>query len=114
MRISDWSSDVCSSDLLIGREQREAPPPGNNAGEVARHVVMRRDMGGVADPDARHGIGGRQAKRVGIGPARQMIGRGGRTGIERGRGLSGFGKRAEEHTSELQSLMRNSYAVICL
>src|SRR3546814_6411350 len=35
-------------------------------------------------------------------------------GIGSGSGLSGFGRRSEEHTSEIQSLMRNSYAVICL
>src|SRR3546814_7504561 len=92
MRISDWSSDVCSSDLIgdaaaVGADlriggDREVEQVG--AGETAVGSEPRAAHGG-----ARHG------------------GRGfGRSG--------GFGRRSEEHTSELQSLMRISYAVFCL
>src|SRR3546814_10069998 len=95
MRISDWSSDVCSSDLhrrrpddidaeqlrarggaAEGREEEMAvhrcPPPSNFERDHARH-----DEGADAHPD--HAA-----------------------------------DRSEEHTSELQSLMRISYAVFCL
>src|SRR3546814_10494792 len=72
MRISDWSSDVCSSDLgtrngdtaISGLRFRFAPPP--------------------------YGYGG-----DGLNPLANQ-------------------SRSEEHTSELQSLMRISYAVFCL
>src|SRR3546814_2332335 len=77
MRISDWSSDVCSSDLLWPDRRTQA---------VARDP---RRLQGFADPQQRlH----RHARQRGAG---QRL-------------------RSEEHTSELQSLMRISYAVFCL
>src|SRR3546814_8075333 len=108
MRISDWSSDVCSSDLpAAGRRQ----PAG-----AAR---FRRHLGGCADQlgahwfdvanDLRAGLlrGGNDACRcVASGPGSLR------------RDLSSLAaavrRRSEEHTSELQSLMRISYAVFCL
>src|SRR3546814_1045116 len=82
MRISDWSSDVCSSDLagLIGA---------NGAGKSTLFALLRGELvpdGGDCQlpPDWR------------IAHMRQEI------------------DRSEEHTSELQSLMRISYAVFCL
>src|SRR3546814_6295141 len=96
MRISDWSSDVCSSDLLQhpteGRMRspapvgsysktplsirRHAPRPGEHTQEILQEVGL--------DPAFIDSVLG-QAK-----------------------------PRSEEHTSELQSLMRISYAVFCL
>src|SRR3546814_2185132 len=93
MRISDWSSDVCSSDLTQsakiagGREGRECQPFGNTPTHVGNGNVG-------ACLEARL-----EWKR------RDMIG-------ERTNDVSGL--RSEEHTSELQSLMRISYAVFCL
>src|SRR3546814_2107088 len=96
MRISDWSSDVCSSDLRGRRPlplrpraagadphpgpcPRHAGLPGRPPGLAPpRRYVLHRDSGDPAVPDR---------------PARD---------------------RSEEHTSELQSLMRISYAVFCL
>src|SRR3546814_7574906 len=86
MRISDCSSDVCSSDLagafgvghhfeILGAQPAFEPP---------RRIL----------PDAREERGQRQPDR--------------RHRLPEGRG------RSEEHTSELQSLMRISYAVFCL
>src|SRR3546814_1100791 len=90
MRISDWSSDVCSSDLRLqhrrrrrfGREQLQRVGPGRQCRERLRR---RRE--------ARH---------------RQQA------GVLGGADHAGVGMRSEEHTSELQSLMRISYAVFCL
>src|SRR3546814_5963679 len=78
MHISDWSSDVCSSDL--------APDAGTLAAE---------------DPFP-------QGCRCAVRGAGTQAGDRARPG---GRPALG---RSEEHTSELQSLMRNSYAVFCL
>src|SRR3546814_10416614 len=93
MRISDWSSDVCSSDLRLqdGGTYREVGgkrPPG--------------DEGRQALPD-RQGKGVR--RRVPDEPAVRPV-----------LPLAGYAEclRSEEHTSELQSLMRISYAVFCL
>src|SRR3546814_5576234 len=94
MRISDWSSDVCSSDLV------HTLLTGNAASGI-------QDHGPVAP-----GLRIAQIEQV----------RGHRS-IERRRTRdndlvrhAGFEVeiRSEEHTSELQSLMRISYAVFCL
>src|SRR3546814_3327034 len=116
MRISDWSSDVCSSDLQlidadlafeklsIGaarkpkvQRQRVQHGAGIRIGACQR-IVMG---GGEADVAATQ-------KRVDRGVHHQRI---------RCRDAGDAGARAqrsEEHTSELQSLMRISYAVFCL
>src|SRR3546814_5720717 len=86
MRISDWSSDVCSSDL--DRGDRFGHPV------LRDRIVERRD--GIV-----HLAGGRGQRR-----REREQGKG-------GEGEAGHG-RSEEHTSELQSLMRISYAVFCL
>src|SRR3546814_4200832 len=103
MRISDWSSDVCSSDLLLqgngvigvevidpdhlfapfqqSQRRMEADEPcgsGNKHGHSSSSLLLRLDQSC-------------QRRRSG-----------------------GNSMRSEEHTSELQSLMRISYAVFCL
>src|SRR3546814_3291751 len=125
MRISDWSSDVCSSDLLaaLGRRfgihlrrvllgaQREglamelrqlrlAVDAGDALHEWARQLVL-----GVAGPvhQARRNTG-KLAVAVGLG---ELL------GAEIDAIALPLGGRSEEHTSELQSLMRISYAVFC-
>src|SRR3546814_8485957 len=101
MRISDWSSDVCSSDLRgggrgIGAEQfLAAPGMGNH--RVHRH--HRIDGGERVGPRGQSVGGVDRSIDVGV-EARQQAGR--------------DMTRSEEHTSELQSLMRISYAVFCL
>src|SRR3546814_2011373 len=103
MRISDWSSDVCSSDLLeiyaAHRRVRRSAAPCAGGG------VRRRGSGGGASlrPNRRRPKPDRGDDAR--GPAR------GDDGTAR-RGHDG--QRSEEHTSELQSLMRISYAVFCL
>src|SRR3546814_10578030 len=90
MRISDWSSDVCSSDL------------GSSRGPTA---VTRKST---------------SASTFTCGPSgsRARAGWNGWSSSERGwtkpEMQSEPGRRSEEHTSELQSLMRISYADFCL
>src|SRR3546814_1989969 len=101
MRISDWSSDVCSSDLpdclaaLVGALAPYDIEPLGRLDEIEGPIFEDCDVGGsgrfvcLADGDDMH-------------PGRAR-------GRDAGRRI-----RSEEHTSELQSLMRTSYAVFCL
>src|SRR3546814_10714809 len=118
MRISDWSSDVCSSEL---RDQR--PGGGGGAGGGAEDA-LRRSRGGGPRPDEGRG----QGRGDGRFPIRRTVcsgcndgDRGRRQRAQRhadarrgGRSFWPCPARSEEHTSELQSLMRISYAVFCL
>src|SRR3546814_6271520 len=118
MRISDWSSDVCSSDLdRFGLTRAIAEGP---FAELLRDrgVLYTSRVQGRVDhlPDniasalyricqeaatngARHGCGGRMHIRLVLVPSENA---------------AELTMRSEEHTSELQSLMRISYAVFCL
>src|SRR3546814_7776271 len=115
MRISDWSSDVCSSDLRVAR--------------VASKAFDSREIGtktfpGQLPEDARP-IRQRCRQRAGDGGqirdrhadieqlhAPHCLAAAAVTAI--GQGTIADAHRSEEHTSELQSLMRISYAVFCL
>src|SRR3546814_5586922 len=111
MRISDWSSDVCSSDLPVSfggdrLQYRQCPA---NIFACARNALRQVDI--AVDIALRLAIGGRHAgfdqlRRIGAALIAQRVETG---GDEQGRR-----QRSEEHTSELQSLMRISYAVFCL
>src|SRR3546814_3691009 len=111
MRISDWSSDVCSSDLfddarhlaiafaqLIARQHEDNGPYGR-AGE-------RRDQewtkGHPADPCGHRNQGPDSRDHAPEQNRPTTVASNQRS------------TRSEEHTSELQSLMRISYAVFCL
>src|SRR3546814_2678911 len=111
MRISDWSSDVCSSDLagvvaqLADAEGddwiRGVPTGGDGVGVRAFRCIHGDEgvlPGLVAGPAAQLDLDFQRAHVV--EPVQ---------GLDRTRHL-----RSEEHTSELQSLMRISYAVFCL
>src|SRR3546814_3502703 len=114
MRISDWSSDVCSSDLPATC-QHEAEPGGarqhheiglarDQQQEPFRHrrrYDEERRTGGGRPPRACQKHRRRQRKADQPGAKSEKCVR-----------LRSF--RSEEHTSELQSLMRISYAVFCL
>src|SRR3546814_5410573 len=91
MRISDWSSDVCSSDLAD-----------QSADDRAAQEVD------LAAPGRRDGL--RQAKAARGGGDLQVAVRRRHHVDEDGHAI----ERSDEHTSELQSLMRSSYAVFCL
>src|SRR3546814_8709860 len=136
MRISDWSSDVCSSDLDDRAAGRQAAVRFRVAHDIERGAVLYRSAGvrifalapdfaagflarpleqhqrRVADqlqavfrnhhaPDLGRPPGRR--KTASLDPAKVRLCR-----------PTGHGRRSEEHTSELQSLMRISYAVFCL
>src|SRR3546814_9194523 len=99
MRISDWSSDVCSSDLIFVSDIALRERQFALFGEVVVPVGDKLKVtGGGRYFDARQ----RSSVRFG--------------GVfaDPNTGTSSFRNRSEEHTSELQSLMRTSYAVFCL
>src|SRR3546814_4159034 len=107
MRISDWSSDVCSSDLreILGRAHLDQARRG--AFERSGHALACIQPG-------RRRI--RAAHQVDVAVVEFVD-----QGDETTRGIVAAGvhhrdpaERSEEHTSELQSLMRISYAVFCL
>src|SRR3546814_1277641 len=102
MRISDWSSDVCSSDLRLVALRRQNARA-EQARPIAENVALtnlrfRYEISGD-DPPWRPVRAWDDGSKVYIEfPAR----------LDQGEA------RSEEHTSELQSLMRISYAVFCL
>src|SRR3546814_1725527 len=119
MRISDWSSDVCSSDLigywfsvawiferqaggfqLCGglRRHMSCCEAGASAGSLCG---SRRDRSAACD-DGRGRFPADRNHQLYFCGAKPAVGDAWRRG------------RSEEHTSELQSLMRISYAVFCL
>src|SRR3546814_7217468 len=109
MRISDWSSDVCSSDLVV-QQQRIAQPPALQQRQAGReHRLQRRVEVRPMELHLAHMADVEKASRR---PCPEMLGEDplilDRHRIVRER------HRSEEHTSELQSLMRISYAVFCL
>src|SRR3546814_5775040 len=115
MRISDWSSDVCSSDRVLGPAVAAAV-----VGPVL-HEQTRDRLAGIAQQQRGHG-GIDAAGHANHDPCVHGTCRSSDSGWrwpERKsattRHTSGLRwRRSEEHTSELQSLMRNSYAVFCL
>src|SRR3546814_5553574 len=107
MRISDWSSDVCSSDLLA--ETDEEGGPGLDADAVPRARAVGRQPLGVLRGVLGIGIG------IEIRQVRVRIVFVDALDIADAHGHETLAwHRSEEHTSELQSLMRISYAVFCL
>src|SRR3546814_2311102 len=114
MRIRDWSSDVCSADLLRYPENRRARGQ-RRAAEGPRHRDGVPELRAVPAHD-----GGREPRlRTEVARPRQGLDRRarGRGGEDPGTGPAArpqARRRSEEHTSELQSLMRISYAVLCL
>src|SRR3546814_3951746 len=120
MRISDWSSDVCSSDLSVlllvpaalSRHGAGAKPRVARAGSPlprgARRLAARIFL---------HPTGASMAPRAVVAPS---FSRGHHHACTFFRETAVSHRRmprphrSEEHTSELQSLMRNSYSVFCL
>src|SRR3546814_8954809 len=102
MRISDWSSYVCSADL----EPRDRPRRRDRRARqyLERHLgdreqpapATRRELGQIVAGDILDDLRPRDKHLATPGDRAQAE------------------QRSEEHTSELQSLMRTSYAVFCL
>src|SRR3546814_6650305 len=102
MRISDWSSDVCSSDLdiLSGKAARPILTVTDRSKGVAGGMIEFVMQGGRV----RFQIDERAARASGLRISSKLL----------GLAIAVEDRRSEEHTSELQSLMRISYAVFCL
>src|SRR3546814_7600446 len=98
MRISDWSSDVCSSDLTMTK------PP----------LTLCLWYEGDAEEAAAFYAETFADSKVGAVNRAPADSPGGKEGDVQTVEFTLFGTRSEEHTSELQSLMRISYAVFCL
>src|SRR3546814_1527262 len=141
MRISDWSSDVCSSDLLrlqqilaveTDRQEHDDIFDGSTViaakveelkaaarGELARIEAMGGAIAAVENAYMKEQLVESAARRLeAIESGEQTV-----VGVNAYResepsplvaGADGGFLRSEEHTSELQSLMRISYAVFCL
>src|SRR3546814_2658989 len=118
MRISDWSSDVCSSDLSYGSARRRVCPqpqtsPGAGSWEcwprAPRRAPPRRPTAAACQDriEARDCACLRRLRGCADSVSERLR-------QPRRPGGSARGNRSEEHTSELQSLMRISYAVFCL
>src|SRR3546814_3737595 len=142
MRISDWSSDVCSSDLSFPPSARRARTSGVDRflveprgvfldeGEAVRRVVAHQAIDQIldaralliflrqrdADQAARRRVHRGFLELAGVHLAEPLEARDlDLLALERPRlDRRAVRVRSEEHTSELQSLMRNSYAVFCL
>src|SRR3546814_4574744 len=118
MRISDWSSDVCSSDLdvniaridivaagvVVGRLLTAEPAgilefPSHGTSPSLRPTPCRRLHATNRDPGF--------AAEAAAARRRDQASR-------KGAAADPSSPRSKEHTSELQSIMRNSYAVFCL
>src|SRR3546814_5699489 len=128
MRISDWSSDVCSSDLAARRCMgfTSFHDPSGNAIDLVvrpfasgRRYVPGRDAGitgfshvGLKTTDSRRD----EAFWTGLFNfrANDWIGEAALMSFDAVHHRIALFPRSEEHTSELQSLMRISYAVFCL
>src|SRR3546814_8873133 len=102
MRISDWSSDVCSSDLSASSGRPSPPAPSTDlfsapvdCTKYTCRSVSPPDLVSSTSDSSNTGVStGRKPKRSKV---RRIV-----------------SSRSEKHTSELQSLMRISYAVFCL
>src|SRR3546814_4815594 len=108
MRISDWSSDVCSSDLIEGLGLGRIRTLSLCKTPRAQKVRMAQNPGrgssaalgrAVGDSDRGTGLAAGDCSRRGARADPRMSDK--------------SSERSEEHTSELQSLMRISYAVFC-
>src|SRR3546814_1459226 len=114
MRISDWSSDVCSSDLVVVARAGFLDIGAHEEGPFGHVGRARLDAGqdfsvfGSPAPEPKH------SDLILVAISRV-------DDLKVAEGLDGLGPdrerhillRSEEHPSELQSLMRISYAVFC-
>src|SRR3546814_2324441 len=129
MRISDWSSDVCSSDLraaavvilfssvAAAQSADQVAPVADTLRSVEAHEAALPANAGAVEPAQQTAVADATAKAAAYVPktaydnSPYRFNAGKRfTAAE----FDAWMKRSEEHTSELQSLMRISYAVFCL
>src|SRR3546814_5467034 len=106
MRISDWISDVCSSDLIGGQTFFDfLPGPFDGFGIQANYTYVDSSTPAIIPTEL--------TPLPNLSKSSFNV-----AGLYENGGLSARVaynyRRSEEHTSELQSLMRSSYAVFCL
>src|SRR3546814_2589380 len=121
MRISDWSSDVCSSDLRrcpIGVErglQRVGIDRTHDVGRDDDHQLCLVALEAVALEQGAEDRQVAEAGDLGVLLARVVLDQAGDgEALAGGQLHGGLRPRSEEHTSELQSLMRITYSVLGL
>src|SRR3546814_9975327 len=106
MRISDWSSDVCSSDLeRVASASIASSAKSSVTSSVSSSALywrIRLFSGSVRMRLKSSRVSALSSTRIGRRPCSSAS------------MSDGLAMRSEEHTSELQSLMRISYAVFCL
>src|SRR3546814_9572067 len=122
MRISDWSADVCSADLacrspvlVTVREHEERHFDGLSAnGKKIRQVIGTPMAGRSSNAPGRDELRPRRCKAART--RLQSLTKAGsrKQSTKRCASARSPVTRSEEHTSEIQSLMRTSYAVLCL
>src|SRR3546814_1434494 len=102
MRISDWSSDVCSSDLgCTVQISTDGQATWTDIDTVTRPAIVGAATDALAAPEiSSTGFDETNILTVTLPTTNEL--------------QSVTDERSEEHTSELQSLMRISYAVFCL
>src|SRR3546814_5827518 len=100
MRISDWSSDVCSSDLTVFMVLPTSTQPADAVRDLVATTRALAEQLNAEVFDANRQVFTAEAQRVLMAEVEAWA--------------KHNGLRSKEHTSELQSLMRTSYAVFCL
>src|SRR3546814_7892903 len=119
MRISDWSSDVCSSDLATILRQAPADARASIAAWRQISDILAQRGNQLGDDDIRRSLHALAVLRRDV-PEKvrrdcaRAVARHGRFAPLVAFYANDVAARSEEHTSELQSLMRISYAVFCL
>src|SRR3546814_9743120 len=105
MRISDWSSDVCSSDLSFAAGCTDVKEGLEKADDTLSGTLLGAEGAQTGDSG--------EAPLTETDLATSLYESGLKLKSD-GKDAEAFDRRSEEHTSELQSLMRISYAVFCL
>src|SRR3546814_4281331 len=131
MRISDWSSDVCSSDLILIVVMKKPKLIFVLLGLMLMTVIGLGSFGAsaMAAKTDHFGVSHTASAPQAAGAGADYLYAGDHHGASHDRrslpghhegrhagasGAAGGSTRSEEHTSELQSLMRHSYAIFCL
>src|SRR3546814_9429105 len=117
MRISDWSSDVCSSDLIIGGRIGVPRVQRGRADIVAdqRRILVEQILDRQREREDLGDLGPVRQVEIAVARDMQIIGLD-PVGVQYPFIIGAVepAPRSEEHTSALQSLMRTSYAVFCM